>query len=313
MNSFASKTLSLIIFLIGVTLYASTANVNTGSDRSWLKSTSLTIGDGCPQAPILYRGMSGSFFTIERAMENMLGDSLAELPSWRLSSIYSTLAKTGETDVANWENAKEIAAKELKLLQTKQRGHICKVANLFADLTMQGNDLKTRSQSLGIAFTPNKSYAAGYIGARIYNQSSTDKESPIQKGIMIGIKEQVPRAGYASDYGNQEYAEFYVPISVPKEDIFAAWTDSLHIEKKIDNLGNPKVEIYRVKNAEASLKFNRPLDEILAGEVVQCIEASEPCDSETSQLNDDLENIKKSIERLKRRGFRFKLVLVKVP
>ena len=305
------KVLILITFSIAMMTFSYALSLNKVFNGSLLESTSLSNGMSCPKAPVLYRGMTGTFFTIERAMENMLGDSLAELPSWRLSSIYNSLDKMeGVPDEIRWENAKRIAAKELEHLQDKQGGHVCDITNIFADLTMQGKELKIRSQSLGIAFTPNMSYAAGYIGAKIYNSSSEDNED-LKKGIMIGIKEHVARAGYASEYGNQKFAEFYVPIFVPKEDIFAAWTDNLHIEKKLDRLGNLKVEIYSVKNATLSLKTGTSLDEELIGEVVQCFSADNHCNSEEPQTNDRLDSIRGSLAKLKKRGLRFKLITIK--
>ena len=299
----------LTFLLTNVSLFAQVPKVKKSSiDSAWLKNTSLSNRTTCPQASLLYRGMTGNFFTIEKAIENMLGDSLAELPSWRLSSIYKTFDKNGKIDEINWENAKKIAASELNLLQKKYGEQVCNVANYFAELTMQGHNLNTRSKSLGIAFTPNKAYAAGYIGAKIYVPSFDKNEILVNSGILIGIKEHISRAGYASAYGNQNYEEFYVPIFVPKEDIFAAWTEDLHIEKTVDSAGNLKVELYLVKNAFKSLKFNVPLDETLIAEIVQCPNRNEFCESDLP--HEKLEGIWKSLNKLNKRGFHFKLIAV---
>lgn len=307
MNITIINIIALLTLSTGVTVFASNFS---NTPVSLIKSTSLVNLTTCPSASVLYRGISGNFFPIENVLKNMLGDSLAELPSWRLSTIYNSLKNEGTSDSIKWETAKKIAEKEFNLLRNKNAGKICDLANHFADLTMQGNDLKTRSKSLGIAFTPNRSYAAGYIGAKIYNASSASNESAMQNGILVEIKEQIPRAGLASEYGNQQFAEFYVPLFVPKEDISAAWTDSLHIEKQFDSSGNVKVKVFRVKNGAESLKLNWPLDAVLIGEVVQCSDM-ELCESDDLRNNTELESIKRSLMSLKERGIRFKLTIVK--
>lgn len=106
-------------------------------------------------------------------------------------------------------------------------------------------------------------------------------------------------------------AEFYVPVFVPKEDLFAAWIDNLHIEKNLDSRGNPNIEIYQVKNGTQSLKSGVPLEETLIGKVIHCYEKEDPCDSEELQKYDELLGIRKSLDKLKERGFRFKLVSLK--
>lgn len=237
----------------------------------------------------------------------MLGDVLAELPSWRLSVIYKSLPSNESSDEEKWEYAKQIAKKELELLKQKNTGPTCSLANIFADMTMQGHDLNSRSKSLGIAFTPKKSYAAGYINAKIYEKAAPALGSSTQSGIMIGIREHIPRAGFASEYGRNEFAEFYVPIFVPHEDIFAAWTNSFHIEKKSDSSGQIRVEIYRVKNAVEALKLSKNLDEVIVAEIVPCSHA-DTCEELPTAGQLDLEVFNKALLELKIRGIRYKLV-----
>ena len=116
MNILMLNIIILITLSTGVTVFAS----NT-PPVSLIKSTSLVNGTTCPQATVLYRGISGNFFPVESALRNMIGDPLAELPSWRLSTIYNSLKNKGISEDIAWKNAKKIAAKELNLLNTKQR------------------------------------------------------------------------------------------------------------------------------------------------------------------------------------------------
>lgn len=266
--------------------------VPTQQESSWLRQTSMIDNKDCPPAPRLYRGLSG-YFSLARAVQNMLGDELAEHTSWRFSKQVKARYGSNPT-IAQWREMKALSANELQE-HAKSYKEICDFAREASGETLRDGDEK---DSYGIPTTPDYQLGASYATK-----------------TLIRIDERFPRAAKERAMTNIGSAEYYIPIVIPAQDISGAWESGFFAEKNVTNDGALlNVKLYRSKTSDwlgIPYEPKEPEPGGLVGVIVLCSQ-SEPCISDRPKTNGQkeegtIDSIMKTLDNMQTRGFRYRL------
>lgn len=264
---------------LGLAVSASAAEL-----EEWIKNSSFFDGKDCPAAGTLYRGVQGGFFDLGRVVRNMVGDEMAEHPSWKLSRRIFFEYPSGTMTLQAWREEKRLAAVNLmkEYSSSKER------CIFFGFRAVQET----------FVLKPKWSYGPDTYGiptAITYSNALHYVRDPAS--VVLRIDEKYPRAARVRISNPQEFDEYYIPIAIPAQDISGAWSRQYFLEKRETLEGSfQDVRIYRNR-----VRGQFPSDPLERGELAACVvpcAAMGECRSGPFQINadDELTGIIKALE-----------------